>query len=346
MSKKHKTFIIKALKTLLKFGAAVLAVYLLFRDDSEKIRNGLRTFNYLYLIPAAVLYLLHTLVSAWRWQILARIQGIKMRFAEAYSLTMQGYFFSLIIPGGAVGGDVIKMTATSSRLPEGSKMEGAFSVLIDRVVGMIALFAVTLALIFPARELFYKLDIPEMPEKLTGALLFWLVAVLCAAGICAGTVLFFHRTVEKIPGVSAVLRFADKRTGGMISRLMNAADLYSGNKKLLCKLILASVSGVHLLTLLPIIFLLAGSGSHTAVLTALTALTVGNIAGLIPLFPGGIGSRDIVTVALLTAGGVAGNHADAAQILYTSMMGLTYLSGGLFFIFDPGRKLHCSGVKK
>lgn len=339
-----KSFITSILTTLLKFGAAALVIYLLFRGDSEKIRRGLQTFNYLWLIPAAALYILHTLVAAWRWRQLAGVQGIKMRFIEAYSLTMQGYFFSLMLPGGAVGGDIVKMSAVSGRLSGGGRTEGIFSILTDRVIGMIALFFMALLLIIPTHGIFVRLAIPGVPEKISGNLFFWLIFAVCTAGICAGTAMFFHRFFAKISGVNTLIRFADRHTGGRITRLINAADLYRNDKKLLFKTLLASIAGVHLPTALPILFLLAGCGGSFDILNAVTALTIGNIAGLLPLFPGGIGGRDAVSIALLTAGGAANAHADSAQILYTALMSLISLAGGLFFIFDPGRKLHYSGV--
>lgn len=346
MLKSDKSFIIKLLKTLLKFGAAALVIYLLFRGDTERIKSVLQTFNYLWLLPALFFTIIPTLITAWRWQTLAGVQGIKMHFAEAYSLTMQGYFFSLVIPGGAIGGDVIKMGATSYRLPEGRKTEGAFSVLMDRIVGMLALFTLTLILLFPARGMFFALATPDLPEKLTGALLFWLCAGVCICGLGAGTALFFHRKWEKLPGFRTLLRSADKHSKGLISRLMASADRYNDNKKIIFLLVMISMAAVHIFSSLPIIFLLVGSGANFNIPEAVTALTVGNIAGLIPIFPGGVGSRDVVAIALLSASGVSGADADASQILYTALMILTYLSGGLFFIFDPARKLDCIEVKK
>ena len=55
-----------------------------------------------------------------------------------------------MIPGGAIGGDVVKMGVLSKRTSPGAKMEGAFTILIDRIVAMIALFALALLLLVPA----------------------------------------------------------------------------------------------------------------------------------------------------------------------------------------------------
>lgn len=55
------------------------------------------------------------LVCTWRWHRLTRILQVKLSGFEALSLTMQGYFFSLVIPGGAIGGDVVKMGVLTKR---------------------------------------------------------------------------------------------------------------------------------------------------------------------------------------------------------------------------------------
>lgn len=346
MADKDKSFIIKILKLILKFGAAGLVIYLLLRGDSGRILATLREFNYLWLIPAVAFYALHMIVVAWRWRILAAMTGATMPFSAAVSLTLQGNFFSLVIPGGAIGGDVIKMAAVSRRLDDGTRTEGAFSVLMDRIVGMLALFVLALAILFPVKRLFYGIRIARLPESLTGDLLFYLVAVISLAGLAAGVAVFFLRQLEKIPGVTRLMDFTDRHTGRLASRVRAAIDVYRGNWRELVRLVIDSIFGVHLMTVVPMFFLLAGAGCEFDLMTVIAALTIGNIAGLIPLFPGGIGGRDVTVVALLISGGIPGDAAETAQLLYTAIMVGCFLSGGLFFVCDPGRRIASPGGEK
>lgn len=340
MENNVKSLLGNVLRFALKFGVAAAVVIWLIRSNSGQIARSFQTFNYWWLIPAVFFYALHIAVTAWRWRVLAEVLGVKMSGMEAFSLTMQGYFFSLVIPGGAVGGDVVKMTAVSRRLQSGSRMEGAFSVLMDRIVGMLALFIPVLVMIYPAHHL---LHIPELPAYLNGAVLAWLITAVCLAGSAAGIAVFFHRQFERIPGVKPLLNFIDKRTGGMVNRILGATDVYGGNWKIIVKTVLVSIPGVHLLTVVPMFFLLAGTGAGCPWFTVIAALMIGNLVGLIPLFPGGIGGRDVTVIALLVAGGVAAGNAEAAQLLYTGVMMLCYVAGGMFFVFDPGRKLKSAG---
>ena len=81
-----------------------------------------------------------------------------------------------------------------------------------------------------------------------------------------------------------------------------------------------------------------GVFSITSLVTGFCLITTLNIAGLIPLFPGGLGARDLAIVTILASSGIQPEDAKAAQVIYTSLVVLFALSGGIFFVFDRGRK--------
>jgi uncharacterized membrane protein YbhN (UPF0104 family) len=163
---------------------------------------------------------------------------------------------------------------------------------------------------------------------------------LCLAGLGASCVIFFHRTLYRIPGIRFLLDKAENFSGGAVSRMTGAADIYRRHWKRLGFLALLTTFCVHLMAVIPFFFLLRGLGVDYPVFAVILAVNIGNIAGLIPLFPGGIGIRDLVTVTILCAGPVTAADAKTAQLMATAVMLAVNLSGGLFFIFDPGRKQH------
>lgn len=316
--------------------------YLLFRDTGLLL-EGLRDFDVRYLGLAALFYAAHLAVCAWRWQRLADILGITLGKFESFNLTMQGVFFSLVIPGGAVGGDVVKMAVLTKRTPNGRRMEGAFTVLMDRIIGMIALFALVLVIIPFAWQLLMNCSVPNIVlSGGTKKLLILLAALLSVAGLAASCVIFMHKIIHKVKFFDRILKFADRISNGMVSRMEQAADVYSKEKFELVFLTAASVAGVHLLAVLPMMFLLSGLGVEYDIFPVAVAVVLGNVAGLIPIFPSGLGGRDLVTVTVLVAGGIAHGDAKAAQLLCTALIIIFNLCGGLFFIFDSGRK--CAAV--
>ena len=323
---------------LIKLGIAGIIVYYFLLRNPREILACLKQFDFKYILAAAILYFCHMLVSAWRWGVLARIPGIRLGHFEAVSLTMQGYFFSLVIPGGAIGGDVVKMGVLARRTPPGEKFEGIFSILMDRIIGMIALFGLALILIPLSFNTLQSLNLPGF--SMTNAV--WLLPagliLLCLAGLCASGLIFFHKILSRIPLFALLLKWGDKLSHGLVSRMTAATDTYSRNKKELLFLVIVSVFGVHLLTAVPVCLLLSGMGVSYSILTVITALTIGNIIGLIPLFPAGLGGRDVTAIAILTAGGIASADAKTAQLVYTTILLIVSLADGLFFIFDRGRK--------
>ena len=330
----------KILGFALKLALALGIVAVLVLKNPRDIFECFRTFDYRYLIPAMLFYVSHVFVCAWRWRELAKILGVTLSPLEAISLTFQGNFFSLVIPGGAIGGDVVKMGAVSKRSAAGTRVEGAFTVLMDRIVGMIALFLLELALLFPAIPQLMNVSIPDIPlDDRARELGILLLALLGVAGLGASCVIFFHRAIEKLPPFGLLMRKADALSGGMVSRLTAATDTYSASWGKLTLLTLAGIPFIHIMTAVPMCFLLSGLGVPYRVFDVIVAVTIGNIVGLIPLFPGGLGGRDLAAVTLLAASGVAAPDAKTAQLLYSGMIVFFSLAGSIFFILDPGRKL-------
>ena len=337
ISPSTKKYLGFALKILIAVG--ILAY--LFRDPG-KIVEALKRFDFRYLPLAMLCYGLHIIVCAWRWRELAKLLGVRLKPFEAVSLTFQGNLFSLVIPGGAIGGDVIKMGAVTRRSASGSKAEGAFTVLMDRIIGMIALFTLELALLVPARTRALLMNVSVDNMELTPGMKklgILLLALLAVAGLAASCVIFFHRLIEKIPPLGKLMRWGDRVTHGMVSRLTAATDIYSASWRKLALLAAASIFFVHLMTVLPMCFLLSGLGMQYRVFDVIVAVTIGNIVGLIPLSPGGVGLRDVAVVTLLAAAGIAGDDAKAAQAIYTGIILFFSLAGVVFMVCDPRREI-------
>lgn len=323
----------------LKIALAVLVVWILFSRGQQEILKCLRNFDYRFLFPAIFFQFFQGAVCGWRWQNLAKVLGVKLSFFEAFSLTMQGNFFSLVIPGGAIGGDVVKMAVISKRSLSGNKLEGVFTVFMDRVVGMVSLFSLTLLLLIPGAELLMKVQFAQLHrEPWLNVLFIAGTALLCLAGLGASAMIFFHRSLFKLPGVKTLAEKGELLSHGGLSRMTGAADLYASHWKKLLFLVLITTFFVHLMVVIPFFFILTGMGIKYSFFAVILAATIGNIAGLIPLFPGGIGIRDLVTVTILSASSIAAGDAKAAMLLATALLLVMNLSGGLFFIFDPGRR--------
>ena len=85
----------------------------------------------------ALLLLASTFViAAWRWQVLLRAQGCRLPLRRLADWLFVAHFFNQILPG-SVGGDVVRVTDSASRVD--SVAVAALVVFFDRLIGMIAL---------------------------------------------------------------------------------------------------------------------------------------------------------------------------------------------------------------
>jgi hypothetical protein len=129
----------KAIATTLQIFVTVAILYFLFRDPHKRAQMGetLRNANAAWLFLGFAMYGLVELIAGWRWQILLRVQGISLGWFRLFSLLLIGVFFNFFIPGGT-GGDVIKIFYLLKETP-GKRTVALLSVLVDRLIGLIAL---------------------------------------------------------------------------------------------------------------------------------------------------------------------------------------------------------------
>lgn len=306
--------------------AAGIILWLVGRSYSD-LMEAIRHFNFLWLLPASALYFMHLLVCGWRWRLLLKVQNIQVSFFESFSLIMKGFFFSLVLPGGAIGGDIARAGLIASKAPKGSRFEGTFSILMDRFVGMIALFSFAMVII--------AISLPIL-KKVEGIMEMAVYALILGAfsGLGAGLVMLFIHKLEKISVIAFFISLADRYSKGMVSRLTRTLDTYRNSVKTVILAIVVSIFLIHL-NMTAVVYCIARGICHEKISadTMLVAVTIGNTAGLIPLTPSGVGTRDAIMKTLLQAGGFSKGDAVGTAIIYTAIILSFNLLGGIFFIF-------------
>ena len=314
------------LKFILKFLVAGGVMTWLLSSHWHDMLDVMVSFKLPWLALAAALYAFHIFANAWRWWLLLKVQKIECKLSGAISITMQSFFFSLVIPGGAIGGDLVRAGFLAARVPKGRKFDGAFSILIDRFTGMVGIFLVALILMpFTWWAISKCHGIMETLVKL--------IIAGSAAGILASIVVFQHRRLEKIPILLKCKELADKLTHGMPSRIADSLDTYASCPGTIAICIATSMLFVNLTLGLVAYTLVLGAGASAPPISAvLAAITIGNIAGLLPLTPSGIGARDIFVIAILEAGGIAAGQATATSLAITALILAFNLLGGVFFL--------------
>ncbi len=333
---KIKSLVWLIVKYLIAFGI----IGWLVSNNYKSFVNAIKEIDILWLVFAVIAYIIVMLGQALRWFMLLKVQGIMVSFFETFSLTMQGVFFSLVIPGGSIGGDLVRTTFLVSRTPKGNKLAATSTVFMDRFMGMFAQFL--LSIIFAIPFIPYLEHMADAP-KLTVIV----ILIISVLGLIAGFCLIIHRQLEQIPGISALIKFTDKMTKGFLSDAFEILDVYHTQKKVMLYCIIISMVFVQLG--ISFILFLVAKGIHCANITVVPlvlSIALGNTAGLLPLTPGGLGTRDAVVKGTLTAGGFSHGDAIAIPLLFSIIMLAISLCGGLFFLLHKRSKKNYEIIDK
>lgn len=317
------------LKFLLKAGIAAGIIGYLFWSTGGQAKEWISKIGSIrwgFLIPAAVLYGFHIFANAWRWHLLLKIRRIPCSLAEACSLTMQSFFFSLVMPGGAIGGDVVRAGFLARALPKDRVFDGVFTILMDRFTGMIGIFLLAF-LILPFT--WWCVGTAEG----CGGLLIAVLLAGAAAGLAAAVIVFQHRRFERFRLYQSLRRFSDRFSGGLFSKVEEALDSYRDQGRVLAVCVLASIVMVNLVLagVMYFVCLAFAPVSGVSFSAALGAITIGNIAGLIPATPSGVGMRDYFIMTILAAASFPGDPLLPALLMTLLIIGFN-LTGGLFFL--------------
>ena len=325
-----------AVKLLITAGIVALLVYTAKKQGTFKDFD-ISGLNWGWLAAAFALYLVHLFVNAWRWRLLLAYREIPCSLFSAFSLTTQSFFFSLVMPGGAIGGDVIRAGFLAHRMPKGQKFDGVFTILMDRFTGMIGIFlTVFLALPFAWRYL-------EGADPKAKVLTFVLLGG-SAAGLLAAVAIFLHKQLEKIGFFRWGEDLGAKITHGFSTKLLDALDSYRDAVREIVWCVLASILGVNFVLGLCFYCVCLAFDTSLAPLFApiVAAITVGNIAGLIPATMSGIGLRDYFVAAILGAALAELPNCTVSALAPTLVMTGVIIAGGLFggffFLFDNPRR--------
>ncbi len=126
----------KILRFAISFAAIGLIVYFMRGKLHEAIAILRHEVLWSWFAVAILGYFAGLAVLAVRLQWVFRVQDIRMTFRECYHLGFVGLFYNLMLPS-AVGGDVVK--AFYAYKHSGKKIESATSILLDRLLGFVAL---------------------------------------------------------------------------------------------------------------------------------------------------------------------------------------------------------------
>jgi uncharacterized membrane protein YbhN (UPF0104 family) len=284
----------KTLRLLISVG---LLVWLAARTDWHQVARTFRELRIEWWLGALGLFVLTQVLSAYRWQIVARPLGFQQSLKQFTGFYFIGMFFNLFLPT-SVGGDVVR----AWYLDGGSRRRLAafLSAFVDRCSGLFLLLALAC------------LAMALCPMALPS----WIAWSVWTSGACALTGLFLLPSLARLTG-----RFARVR------RLSDNARLYLRHPGLIL-----ACCGLSLIIQAAnvVVVWMIGIALHAPIPAYYYGICVPMVTllTLIPISLNGMGVREGGLVLFLAPLGIGESTALGLAFLWFSVFTAASLLGG------------------
>lgn len=339
MASKAKSAVFTLLRTILGIGIAAFLISRTMQKSGMTTGDLLAALggaSRLLLVLAVCIHGLVLCLTTLRWWLLLRAQDIAVRWRDCLRMTLIGFFFNLAVPG-AVGGDISKVGYLAKDC-EGKATEAIFSIVVDRLIGILGLFFVAAACVL--LSLPKLLALPEEHAFIKVAAM--VVGLGSVAGILGLLALEFHAVLLNLPGLRRLWpvlgRVAPAKIAATVSRLIAAVDVYRRRRRIIALAVAMSV-GVH--AALAFNLFAVGRALHETGMPLreyFLTTQVSNAIASVPVTPGGVGLRDRSNQEFLIAFGMSGHLAALLPITVTLIILFWAMVGMVTFIASPGIK--------
>jgi uncharacterized protein (TIRG00374 family) len=291
---------------------------LLSRTDTHALMTQFAHMSWKWTAAALGAYTTMLVIGAWRWRLLLQAQRVDVRLGHLTQSFLVATFFNNFLPSN-IGGDVIRIADTTPHT--GSKTLATTVVLVDRVVGLLALLGVgtTAAAIAASSGI-----------QLVGVRYLWMALVVLAGGLMFALAR---------PGVVAgIIR-------GLIEKSGRAATLQHRAEKLLGGLgrfreqptsLITAFGGAVVVQALLIVFYMCAARSLSVpfpFLAACVIVPVSLTVQMMPLSINGFGVREAVFAAFFQSLGLSVSSALALSLGAAAFIMVFSLAGGVVFLF-------------
>ena len=301
--------------------SVVLFAFLMRRMPAGQFSAAIRAADPRWLWAAAGLMLGSNVLGSYQWSRLLHAVEIRIPFWKVCAYYHVGLFFNNFLPAN-VGGDIARVV-DASRYAQ-TKTAAVSTVLLDRLIGTVALAGLALVTTLPAIDRFHFTII---------------YAALVGFFSLSVTVLWalFHPGL--LPAVEAVLSRVG--LGGLKPHLDDLAErlaAFRGNRRLFLELLLVAVIvqlsriGVHVLVARSL-------GLSIPTLYFLLFVPLLAVIVSLPISLNGIGVREGAGVVLFGLVGVDRAHAFSLQFTtYLVAVTVSLLGGLVFLVRIPHRR--------
>ena len=327
----------KAGLTLLKVVVSLGILAYIFTKvvDIRQLWANLKEADLSYFVAAILAFFLVQGLSAYRWYLLLKPQGIEVSYWKLLSYYFLGMYFNFFLPS-AIGGDVFRVYYLNKETKRLSASTA--TVFLDRDIGMGGLVLVGTLVAWSSGT------------RLNGVLLAPIFAAIGIVFVAVNLAIFYRPTYNLLHRVLSLFRM--KRVDEKVERLFESVNCYRGKWGLLVSTLLISV-GVQIGCALVNLLSANSIGLHTrnGWLDYLVFIPTIGLIGMAPVTVNGAGFREAGYILLfksvidrvhgipVSAGDPAIETAAATlAVLWLGVMVATSLPGGIIYVARGGRK--------
>lgn len=285
----------------------------------EEVLDGLRTANYLWLLPGVVVYFIAVAVRTWRWDYLLRpLKAVPLR--SLFPIVVIGYMGNNVYPARA--GELLR--AYVLKRNEGISMSASLAtVIVERIFDGV----VMLLFVFAALPSASFLPAPLRWIVIGGSLIFLTalaVFLLLAARPVAAARVYGFLVDRLLP--------ARYRTSvhGLLDRFM--AGLASLRDLQHVLMVFFTSILIWLLETVKYWFVMHAFNFEVSFFALMLMNGIVNLATTLPAAPGYVGTFDAPGIAILSAFGVAPAVATAYTLVLHAALWLPITLLGFFFM--------------
>ena len=320
----------KILITLIQALVTGALLWWIFHDPAKRHQmvDALGKANPLWLIPSFLCFGLVLVCSAFRWQLLMKVQGISIKWFRVWQLVMIGMFYNLFLPGGT-GGDLIKIFYAVKEAPR-SKSAVFLSVVVDRISGMFALILVSVGVFASFHEILMTQPMVRA-FLLTVGIIFSAFVVLIRVGLIIDRYHLASRLPDRMPGHAAILDTA------------RAFSVYARDWKAIVAAVLISLP-LNIFIFGTAIFSAFAFKGNPGAAAMTSVIPIVNTISSLPISLAGIGVREKLFASMLHS--MYGTPEDLAVLISITGFALVVmwgLIGGIVNLcYRPGDGIHAS----
>jgi glycosyltransferase 2 family protein len=314
---KHKKKIFAVLRIIVSVGLIAYLIKSQFKDF-RTILSLVQTVNVPLLLAAASIHIFGVWISAVRWQLLLKTQGIRISQGYLSSSFLIGSFFNNILPT-SIGGDIFRSVdiATKAGISVG---KSASVLVIDRFTGIIS------AALYAVIALFLGFATIGTTSYIIPIAIFFAICIIFGFLLLNPSILRLNKIIFKI---KFLLKIREK--------LMEVYHTFLSFKKYKLAIFEALICSLALQFGVILHYYLAAKslGINLSLTSFFFIVPVVTIIAMLPITIGGTGLRENALVFFMVALGAQSEQSAMTSLLLFAMLLVLGIIGGIIYAVRP-----------